>query len=102
MYRYNTIQYNTAECLKSSIFEYLSENHISAEKLLSVGCNGTNINTGRAGGAITLLAQQLRNHYSSLSACFMVMNSLSDTYSRSACILLHCLVNACQHVNSCR
>src|SRR6218665_149736 len=72
----------SAECLKSSIFEYLSENHISAEKLLSVGCNGTNINTGRAGGVITLLEQELRNHYSSLSACFMVMNSLSDTYCR--------------------
>jgi len=46
--------------LISSIVEYLSENHISAEKLLAVGCDGTNENTGRVGGVITLLEQELR------------------------------------------
>src|SRR6218665_651322 len=39
----------SAWCLKSSIVEYLSENHISAEKLLAVGCDSTNVNTGRVG-----------------------------------------------------
>jgi len=46
--------------LKSSIVEYLSENHIIAENLLAVGCDGTNANTGRVGGIITLLEPELR------------------------------------------
>ena len=47
-------------CYRSSIIEYLTENHISAEKLLAVGCDGTNENTGRVGGVITLLEQEVR------------------------------------------
>src|SRR6218665_321324 len=51
---------SSAECLKSSNVEYLSENHTSAEKLLAVGCDGTNVNTGRVGGVIMLLEHELR------------------------------------------
>jgi len=41
--------------LTSSITAFLDQNMISIEKLVAVGCDGTNVNTGCDGGVIRLL-----------------------------------------------
>src|SRR6218665_1594226 len=99
----------SAECLISSIVEYLSENHISAEKLLAVGCDGTDANTGRVGGVITLLEQELRKPLGlQWLICMLHVNKFPPSYCRvlmeQHLVRVHFpvrLVNACQHVNSC-
>src|SRR6218665_1370666 len=100
-------------CYRSSIIEYLSENHISAEKLLAVGCDGTNENTEElnwrsyyAFGARTEKTTSLGLQW---LICMFHGNELPPTYCR---VLMEQhlvrdhfpvrLVNACQHVNSCR
>ena len=45
----------TAKDIKSSITNFLSLNNIAADKLVAVGCDGTNVNTGKNGGVIRLL-----------------------------------------------
>src|SRR6218665_1732280 len=95
-------------CYRSSIIEYLSENHISAEKLLAVGCDGTNENTGRVGevkyavGARTEKTTSLGLQW---LICMFHGNELPPTYCRvlmeqhlvRVLFPVH-LVNACQHV----
>ena len=41
--------------ITKSITDFLTENGVSANNIVAVGCDGTNINTGRNGGVIRLL-----------------------------------------------
>lgn len=41
--------------LKDSIVTFLTQNDIKTEKLVAIGCDGTNVNTGCDGGVIRLL-----------------------------------------------
>lgn len=50
----------SAKSITSSITQFLSHNNISTDKLVAVGCDGTNVNTGRNGGVIRFLEE----HYS--------------------------------------
>lgn len=45
----------TAKDIKSSITDFLSLNKIAVDKVVAVGCDGTNVNTGKNGGVIRLL-----------------------------------------------
>lgn len=48
----------SSKAVKESIEEFLSSNNISTDNIVAVGCNGTNVNTGRVGGVIRLLEEQ--------------------------------------------
>ena len=45
----------TAKNITKSLTDFLTENGMSANNIVAVGCDGTNVNTGRNGEVITLL-----------------------------------------------
>lgn len=45
----------TAVEIKNSIVKFIASNNIDIEQLVAIGCDGTNVNTGRVGGVIRLL-----------------------------------------------
>jgi hypothetical protein len=45
--------------IKRSIVEYFSANNISVDKFVAIGCDGTNVNTGRNKGVIRLMEEEL-------------------------------------------
>jgi len=47
----------SAKDIKGSIVNFLEKNDFSFADLVAVGCDGTNVNTGRIGGAIRLLEE---------------------------------------------
>lgn len=50
----------TANNITKSITDYLTENGISVDNIVAVGCDGTNVNTGRNGGVLRLLEVYLK------------------------------------------
>jgi hypothetical protein len=41
--------------IKDSVANFTATSNINIEKFVAVGCDGTNVNTGRKGGTIRLL-----------------------------------------------
>ena len=50
----------TAEDVKQSLMNFLHERYESLDKFVAIGCDGTNVNTGRKGGIIALMEQELQ------------------------------------------
>ena len=46
--------------ITASVTQFLSDNNISTDKFVAVGCDGTNVNTGRSGGVIWLLEEHYK------------------------------------------
>src|SRR6218665_1322279 len=45
----------SAKSIKQSIIAFLKDNEVDRKAIVAVGCNGTNVNTGRIGDIIRLL-----------------------------------------------
>ena len=50
----------TAEAIKQTLMDFLNERYESLNKFVAIGCDGTNVNTGRAGGTIRLMEEELQ------------------------------------------
>ena len=50
-----TPQSGSAKNIKQSIVTFLTDNQVDTKTIVAVGCDGTNVNTGRIGGIIRLL-----------------------------------------------
>ncbi len=55
-----TPETGSAKDITKSIIDFLQSSHISVSDIVVVGCDGTNVNTGRVGGAIRLLEEELK------------------------------------------
>lgn len=49
---------STAKDIKNSITSFIADSKIDVEHFVAIGCDGTNVNTGRAGGVISLLEKE--------------------------------------------
>lgn len=49
----------TALSVASSISKFLDENNITTSEVTAVGCDGTNVNTGKNGGVITMFEEKI-------------------------------------------
>lgn len=47
----------TSENIASSIISFIQQNEIDLSKLIAIGCDGTNVNTGKKNGIIKRLEQ---------------------------------------------
>jgi len=54
-----TTKYGTALSIEDSISKFLDENNIATSEVTAVGCDGTNVNTGKKGGVITMLENKI-------------------------------------------
>jgi hypothetical protein len=54
-----TTKSGTALCIESAISKFLEENNIATSEVTAVGCDGTNVNTGKKGGVITMLENKI-------------------------------------------
>jgi len=49
----------TAKAISRSIVDFMTEQSISVNKLIALGCDDTNVNTGKNGGVFQLLETEL-------------------------------------------
>ena len=49
---------STARHIKNSIACFITNSNIDVKHFVAIGCDGTNVNTGRVGGVVTLLEKE--------------------------------------------